>query len=202
MGKSVPVDHLVLLDDLVHIIWEWDWDEDGSQHSQDMDSEGHSATSDHLNKYLDSSSEDSDEEPSDPIQDFVLPEVTHTVTFKSVGVTHDPSAQKILKIVAQLLSVDEKVEVRITPEPTNVHDARAICFRCHVDGKWHRIGYIVREALDYVHAAMAENKILSVSFAWVKYMSMWKSGPGFYAGIKIAKNGEWHPDIVKCSSTR
>ena len=28
----------------------------------------------------------------------------------------------------------------------------------------------VCEALDYIHAAMAENKILSVRFAWVKHM--------------------------------
>lgn len=70
------------------------WDEDCSQ---DITSEGNSATctSDHLNKHLDYLSEYSDKDPNDPIQEFVLPELTH------------PSVKKILKIIVQLLSADE-----------------------------------------------------------------------------------------------
>ena len=182
---------------MVYVIWEWEWDEEPNEND---DGEGHSATSDHLNKYLDSSSEDSDEEPSNP-QDFKLPPVTHSVAFKCIGVIYR-DAQQVLETVSELLSANKTVNVKIVPKPTNEYDAKAICFMCQVDGKWHRIGYIVRELLDHVHEALAENKILSVTFAWVKYMSIWKSGPGFYAGIKIAKNGDWHPDVVKYSSTR
>ena len=38
--------------------------------------------------------------------------------------------------------------VRIQPEPDNARDANAICFECYVDGKWSRVGYIVRELLE------------------------------------------------------
>ena len=43
----------------------------------------------------------------------------------------------------------------------------------------------VCDALDYVHAAISAKKIISVKFAWVH------CGPGFFAGINIALNGEW-----------
>ena len=45
-----------------------------------------------------------------------------------------------------------------------------------------RIGYIVGEALDHVHAALEEKKILEVKLAWAKYLVSWihiHSGPGF-----------------------
>ena len=102
-----------------------------------------------------------------------------------------------------MLEKDENVPVDIFPEPTNKYDAKAICFRCQINGEWTHIGYIVREALEHVHKALSENNIFSIKFSWVKYLAIWsKSGPGFYAGIDISKNGEWHPDVVKCSSTR
>ena len=46
------MNHILLLDDKVHVISEWEWDEEGSQPSENDDGEGHSAMSDHLNKYL------------------------------------------------------------------------------------------------------------------------------------------------------
>ena len=55
---------------------------------------------------------------------------------------------------------------------------------------WHRIGYIVCEALDTVHDVLNNNLITGVNFAWAKYMLSWtRSGPGYYAGINIAKFG-------------
>ena len=38
------------------------------------------------------------------------------------------------------------------------------------DGKWHKIGYIVREALDNAHRAQMQKKIISVNFVLVKYL--------------------------------
>ena len=60
------------------------------------------ATSDYLNKYLDSSSEDSGEEPSNPDQECVLSELTHTCIYRDIQMywyymyIHNPSGQKIL----------------------------------------------------------------------------------------------------------
>lgn len=82
--------------------------------------------------------------------------------------------------------------VTIEPESTNPYDSKAICFKCEVGGKWCRIGYIVRELLDEVHETLREDKILYIKFAWVKYLLHWtRSGPGFYAGVYIARHGEW-----------
>ena len=70
---------------------------------------------------------------------------------------------------------------------------------CNVDSNWITIGYVVREALDCVHTVLAAEKIIYVKFAWVKYMVNWvRSGPGFYAGINVALNGEWPKEVSLC----
>ncbi len=45
------------------------------------------------------------------------------------------------------------------PEPTNVKDARAISFECEIDSKWKRVGYVISEILDEVHAAMSASSV-------------------------------------------
>lgn len=195
-SKNVDVANLILLDAFIHVAWEWEWDEEMDSNGTDKGhlEEESNQESDHVNPYLDSDSDHGDDDSD------VIP---YTITFKCVGTTHDNSSQETLAKVSQLLQKDEQVPVNIFPEPTNQYDAKAICFKCQIDGEWKRIGYIVHEILDHVHAALLEKKIVSVTFCWVKYLAIWsKSGPGFYTGINIAKNGEWHPDVGKCRSTR
>ena len=104
--------------------------------------------------------------------------------------------------MSTLLEHGEQVPVKIVPEPDNQYDSKAIAFQCKVDSKWHKIGYIVREALDDVHRALVQKKIISVKFAWAKYLVVWmRSGPGYYAGINIALNGEWSHEVCRCAST-
>lgn len=68
----------------------------------------------------------------------------------------------------------------------------AIAFTCFIDGKWERIGYIVREALDDVHEAISTNSIHNVKLGWVKFrIDFHGSGPGFYAGVDITRRGHW-----------
>ena len=65
---------------------------------------------------------------------------------------------------------------------------------------WHRIGYIVHEALDTVYNTLNNNLITGVR---AKYMLSWtRSEPGYYAGINITKFGELPAEIYACSSTR
>ena len=86
---------------------------------------------------------------------------------------------------------------------TNSYDSKAVAFMCMVEGSWQRIGYVVRETLDEVHEAIRQRNILWVKFAWVKYLLQWvRSGPGFYAGINIARRGEWSETCLKSASTR
>ena len=93
--------------------------------------------------------------------------------------------------------------IRVTPEPENLFDSRAIAFVCYMDGRWHRIGYVVHEILEDVHQALARGEITSVKFSWVKFITHWsRSGLGFYAGVDISKKGYWSPAVVRACSTR
>ena len=72
-------------------------------------------------------------------------EATHTVTFKVIGCTKEPEYQHILEKSRDLLEEGCVVHVKLSPEPNNPFDPKAIAFICEVDGKLHRIGYVVRE---------------------------------------------------------
>ena len=104
--------------------------------------------------------------------------------------------------MADLLADNKAVEVHLRPEPDNQWDSRAICFECLLEGRWRRIGYVVREVLDDVHTAILENKIVSVKFSWCKYKITWyRSGPGYYAGINVSRIGDWSRSVIRSQST-
>ena len=93
------------------------------------------------------------------------------------------------------------VPVNIKPEPTNQYDAKAIAFMALVDEKWQHIGYIVKEALDDAHNAIADGRIIKTEFSWVKFLlSFPGSGPGYYAGIKVTRLGTWSRAVVSSAS--
>ena len=59
----------------------------------------------------------------------------------------------------------------------------------------------MREALQDVHKAIAEDEIMEVKFGWIKFKMNWhRSGFGWYAGIDITKKGEWSSSVQKCAS--
>ena len=70
----------------------------------------------------------------------------------------------MLSLVAKKLREGGEVPVRLQEEPKNPVDSRAIAFQCQVHENWERIGYVVREALDSVHAAMDSGDILKKFF--------------------------------------
>ena len=55
-----------------------------------------------------------------------------------------------------LLEQGKQVPVKIVPQPDNQYDSKVITFRCKVDSMWHKIRYMVREALDDVHRALVQ----------------------------------------------
>ena len=95
----------------------------------------------------------------------------------------------------------EIVAVKLQKEPENKKDSHAVAFMCKVGTVWERIGYVVKEALDEVHKVMDDDKILCVQFDWVKYVPHYKN-PGWYAGIKITRDGEWSQTVLRSRSTR
>lgn len=48
--------------------------------------------------------------------------------------------------------------------------------------------------------AINKKKILNVSFDWIKYTMNFKS-PGWYAGIRIQRNGEWSQGVLCSGAT-
>ena len=81
----------------------------------------------------------------------------HTVVFKCIGCTRDQQSQQILQEVSQKLENDEEVLVNLYPEPDNKFDNKAIAFKCFIRGEWHRIGYVVKEALADVYTALEKS---------------------------------------------
>ena len=75
----------------------------------------------------------------------------------------------------------------------------SIAFKCWIDNDWHRIGYVVREALDSVHDPQDSGNIIEVKLSWVKYLMIWmRSGPGY----NITRVGQWSTEVHHCASTR
>ena len=53
------------------------------------------------------------------------------------------------------------------------------------------------EVLDELYEAMSRGKIISVSFDYIRYFVHF-SKPGWYAGIRIPRSGEWSSTVL-CS---
>ena len=194
-NHCVSTTGMILPSQGILIVWEWEWMVEDDQHSTDSSDVGFDIDQ-QVNKYLES---DSDAEPE---LDIHPPVGTHTVTFKFIGAVRDAQSQMILSRVRDIMEEGTTVPVKIVHEHDNPYDSKAIAFTCQLD-KWQRIAYIVRECLDHVHEAMASNKIVSMTFSWVKYLVCWsRCGPGYFAGIDITIQGEWPSEVVRCASTR
>ena len=100
---------------------------------EDDDSDNASRTS--ITVIPETSSEevdDTDEERDDDTE--IQPEITHSIVFKCIGCTKEHRYQEILCRAAQYLARGEDLPCIVEPEPSNPVDARAIAFKCKVDG--------------------------------------------------------------------
>ena len=82
------------------------------------------------------------------------------MVFKCLGASRDSHSQRVLQAARDVTAGGRTVSVRMRPEPTNIYDPRAIVFECESEKK---IGYVVTEILEPVHAA-----ILSKCTLWHK----------------------------------
>ena len=183
-----------LKDDFVTVIGDWTivrLNDSGS------DSQGSGSDSESPYASYDSEPEEDGNRPVTPT------DTTHTVTFKVIGCTKEPEYQHILEKSRDLLDEGCLIHVKLSPEPGNPFDPKAIAFICELDGKFPRIGYVVREVQEAVRTALAANEITDVSFKWIKYVTDWyRCGPGFFAGVNITKRGIWPSVVVRARSTR
>lgn len=177
-GDAIKVQDLSLLPDGILIIWKWD------QFTETKGEDEHGDGDDWNEREF-----------------FEDKQQTHTVVFKCIGTTKERGYQDTLRLISKL-PLDDTV-VKLRPEPDNPYDSKAIAFVVNVGDKERRIGYIVRELLDEVHQVLEAHLIQKTIFSWVKYLVEWpRSGPGYYCGISITKQGKWSNNVIKCQSSR
>ena len=178
------------------MIWKWDTnvvaslDDNAGGSKNDSESE------------LDSNKSTGSPESENGNEEDVQETVTHTVTFKVIGCKKEQIYQDVLEKCRDAMQDGQDVPVRLTPEPENPFDSRAIAFMCFIDEQWYRIGYVVSEILEDVHQSLARHEITDVRFAWVKFITHWRSGYGYYAGVDVSKKGYWPSAVVRSASTR
>ena len=175
----------------VLVVWEWEWQDDDSdgEHMSESSAEdlGHS----HHNPHIQSDTQSSESEQE---LEFQLPSQTHTMTLKCIGTTHNFNAQEVLRKVSTLLEQGEQVPVKIVPELDNQ--------RSHSNANLRASSTNLDTLLEKLSTMYTERWSRS-KFAWAKYLVVWIcSGPGYYAGINIALNGEWSCEVCRCASTR
>lgn len=101
-----------------------------------------------------------------------------------------------MKYIEEKRDEGEHVNVELVPEP---EDSSAIAFKCMVNGKM-EIGYVVKEILQDVHLAIINDEVGPVEFGWVRYIADWThSGPGYFAGVKVTKKGQWSTKVVNAA---
>ena len=58
----------------------------------------------------------------------------------------------------------------------------------------------MKELFEEVHTAMDDGLILKTQVNCIKFISYFKY-PGWYAGIKLTKSGDWSQTVISKSST-
>ncbi len=203
--RCVDVKELKLLEEKVFVIWKWNlWyidEEENASAAEDTSSIEDSSEVDEAGmhsegmEYILSEVDEGSDAPAESLSSY-------SVVFKCIGSMKEQNYQDVLANAA--LSIRKKVTigVRLTPEPANPVDAKAIAFELFVDDRWKRVGYMVTEVLDSVHQAINNNSIISTDLEWVKFITHWsRSAPGWYCGIKITRTGPWDNQVLRCRST-
>ena len=118
----------------------------------------------------------SEEECSDTLPDQVSEE-THidetaqfTEYFALKGSSYHEDCQKALRKSKQLQLHKENINLRVTPEPTNIRDRNAVLVEAYLNNGWYRIGYIPKEKLRKVVVAVRKSEIQEVEFKFIGFM--------------------------------
>lgn len=192
--QCISIQNKLLYGGKVFVVWKWTWEDAAAQEQKNT------VLDDIIT--IDSSDDEADNDPECEDAAFESTLVTHTITFKCIGVTKSSRYQEVLAKAAEKFNKGETVEVKLRTEPTNPKESRAIAFDCRVDCDWKTIGYVVKEALDGVHSAIQGDSIISAQFDWIRYLTHWStSGPGWYCGIRISKRGDWPKEVIRCGSS-
>ena len=70
----------------------------------------------------------------------------------------------------QLQLQKESINLRVTPEPTNIRDNNAVIVEAYLNNDWYRIGYIPKEKLRKVVVAVRNSEIQKVEFKLIGFV--------------------------------
>ncbi|XP_065892371.1 uncharacterized protein [Dysidea avara] len=186
--RSANIDNCQLYnDDQVFVMWNWTWLDENSSNEDETSSKASGKIKD--------VNDESDDDSSNAI-----PAITHSVIFKCIGSTKEHVYQETLALANKKRSEGIALPVKLLKETSNPVDAKAIAFVVNINDTWEWIGYVVQEIRDEVHKAMDDCCILNVQLDCIKRMLYFKH-PGWYAGIKITRSGEWSHNVIHSRST-
>ena len=117
-----------------------------------------------------------------------------TEYFALKGSSYHEDCQKTLRKCKQLQLRSEAIELRVSPEPTNIRDKNAVTVEAYVDTTWCRIGYIPKEKLKKTVVAIRSNEIQKVEFKFIGFMFVPDLNDWLYhPRVLISKIGSWLP---------
>ena len=148
------------------------------------------------NDNCDDDDDNDDDDDDDSDQGDHLPE-KFTEYFALKGSSYHEDCQKALRKCKQLQLAKQQIELRVMPEPTNIRDKNAIVVEVQLDGEWCRIGYIQKEKIRKVTAAIKKNEIEKVEFKSIGFMFIPDLNDWLYQPrVLITKSHHWLPTDV------
>lgn len=128
-----------------------------------------------------------------------IPNITHTLPFKVIGVAHTTEHQEHLgNAKIKMGESEDSVSAHIVPEPDNEKDSEAIAVKVDYGQGQCRVGYIARELTKYIHPLLNRNKILNVRIDKIVYRTTWQR-MGLYMTLHVTRSGEWEPFVVSAA---
>lgn len=146
---------------------------------------------DNDNNYAGAAANDDNDDGNQCVEDITE---KFTEYFALKGSSYHEDCQKALKRCKQLQLSKQDIEMRVNPEPTNIRDKNAILVEAHLDGEWSRVGYIQKEKIRKVTAAIKNNEIDNVRFKSIGFMFIPDLNDWLYQPrILITKSHRWLP---------
>ena len=148
----------------------------------------------------DSTDMSEEEEGSDTSHDEISGETQtdeaeqFTEYFALKGSSYHEDCQKALRKCKQLQLQKENINVRVTPEPTNIRDKNAVMVEANINNDWYRIRYITKEKLRKVVVAVRNSEIQKVEFMFIGFVFVPDLNDWLYhPRVLISKIGHWLP---------
>ena len=159
-----------------------------------------SVTQESCQSSTDSTDMSEEEEGSDTLPDQVSGEthIDETAQFAEYfaleGSSYHEECQKVMRKCKQLQLQKENINLRVTPEPTNIRDKNAVIVEAYLNNDWYCIGYIPQEKLRKVVVAVRNSEIQKVEFKFIGFMFVQDLNDWLYhPRVLISKIGHWLP---------